>query len=349
MIIIIGAGLSGLLTAYRLKSAGIPFKVLEARARIGGRILTVESAQNTPVEMGATWFGDSHRNLMALLKELDLNYYEQYLQGTVFYQPLANAPAQEIQLPSQPPSYRINGGTSHLITVLSQKLDPADVLCNQEVTSISYHNNVLKVEAADIFKASRVVLALPPKLWSKNISFSPLLPEPLTRIAEQTHTWMEDAIKIALTYPEPFWRHQQLAGTLFSNAGPITEFYDHCNQEVSKYALCGFIHPAYKVLSIEERKTKILAQLKDVFGSQAAQFIDYKECIWSNEAHTFETTEMPLLPHQHNGHEIFRPPYYEDRLFISSAEVAPEFPGYMDGAVQAGNAMAQKIINLHPL
>ncbi|MBC7418283.1 MAG: NAD(P)-binding protein [Pedobacter sp.] len=32
MILIIGAGLSGLLTAYRLKRAGIPFKIIEARS-----------------------------------------------------------------------------------------------------------------------------------------------------------------------------------------------------------------------------------------------------------------------------------------------------------------------------
>ncbi|MGC1631835.1 MAG: FAD-dependent oxidoreductase [Gelidibacter sp.] len=31
-------GLSGLLTACRLKNEGIPLKILEARSRIGGRI-----------------------------------------------------------------------------------------------------------------------------------------------------------------------------------------------------------------------------------------------------------------------------------------------------------------------
>ena len=41
MIIIVGAGLSGLLTGYLLKKEGIPFKILEARNRIGGRINTV--------------------------------------------------------------------------------------------------------------------------------------------------------------------------------------------------------------------------------------------------------------------------------------------------------------------
>lgn len=35
---IIGAGLSRILTAYRLKKESIPFKVLEAITRDGGRI-----------------------------------------------------------------------------------------------------------------------------------------------------------------------------------------------------------------------------------------------------------------------------------------------------------------------
>ncbi|MCJ7758751.1 MAG: FAD-dependent oxidoreductase, partial [Gillisia sp.] len=72
MIIIIGAGLSGLLTAYRLKKEGIPFKILEARNRIGGRINTVYGTDNTPVEMGATWFGSEHKHLRALLEELGI-------------------------------------------------------------------------------------------------------------------------------------------------------------------------------------------------------------------------------------------------------------------------------------
>ena len=84
MILIIGAGLSGLLTAYRLKSAGIPFKILEARSRIGGRINTIKNDSGASVEMGATWFNDAHQSLIDLLKEFDLNYFEQFMDGSVF-------------------------------------------------------------------------------------------------------------------------------------------------------------------------------------------------------------------------------------------------------------------------
>ncbi|MBZ9731682.1 FAD-dependent oxidoreductase, partial [Salegentibacter sp. JZCK2] len=40
-VVIIGAGLSGLVAAYRLKKAGVAIKILEARDRAGGRINTV--------------------------------------------------------------------------------------------------------------------------------------------------------------------------------------------------------------------------------------------------------------------------------------------------------------------
>ncbi|MBI3556826.1 MAG: FAD-dependent oxidoreductase [Deltaproteobacteria bacterium] len=39
--VIIGAGLSGLATAYELKKAGVPFQILELTPRIGGRVRTV--------------------------------------------------------------------------------------------------------------------------------------------------------------------------------------------------------------------------------------------------------------------------------------------------------------------
>ena len=68
MILILGAGLSGLLTGYRLKKAEIPFKILEARNRLGGRIHTVYGNSETPVEMGATWFTQQHEQLKALLE-----------------------------------------------------------------------------------------------------------------------------------------------------------------------------------------------------------------------------------------------------------------------------------------
>lgn len=344
MVLIIGAGLSGLLTAYRLKQAGIPFKVLEARDRIGGRINTVLGAENTPVEMGATWFNEQHYNLIGLLEELGIGAFEQYMDDSVFYQREANSPTEKIQIPKQSPSYRIYGGTSNLINTLYQKLEQDEVLLNQAVTTIKFKDDKFQVIANQTFEADKVILAFPPKLWAKKILFEPALPEDLTTIAKQTHTWMEDSIKVALGFDKPFWQEEKIPSTLFSNVGPITEFYDHCNYERSKFALCGFMHSSLKSLTEAERKAIVLNQLKQAFGPKVTSYISYEECIWSKEEFTFEASEELLYPHQNNGNPIFSNPFFDGKLLISSAESAKESPGYMDGAVYAGNITAKKII-----
>ena len=53
-VIVIGAGAAGLATASRLVDAGVSVTVLEARDRVGGRILTVrDAAIPVPIELGA--------------------------------------------------------------------------------------------------------------------------------------------------------------------------------------------------------------------------------------------------------------------------------------------------------
>ena len=344
MIVIIGAGLSGLLTAFRLKKEGIPFKIVEARNRIGGRINTVLGTDETPVEMGATWLQNHHQNLIALLNELGLRAFEQFMDETVLFQQQANSPVQLMTIGKQSPSYRIAGGTSNLINTLYQALDSKDIVLNQTVTKILFHENSVQVIADETFEASHVVLAIPPKLLAKRILFEPNLSDDLISIAEQTQTWMEDSIKVALSYDSPFWQEEKIPSTLFSNVGPITEFYDHCNYERSKFALCGFMHSSLKSLTEAERKAIVLNQLKQVFGPKVTSYISYEECIWSKEEFTFEASEELLYPHQNNGNPIFRNAFFDGKLLISSAESAKESPGYMDGAVYAGNITARKII-----
>ena len=346
MIIIIGAGLSGLLTAFRLKEQGIPFKVLEARSRIGGRINTVLGTDGTPVEMGATWLQNHHQNLIALLNELDLKAFEQYMDETVLFQQQANSPVQLMTIGKQSPSYRIAGGTSKVINTLYQALDSEEVLLNQTVTKIIFQENSVQVIAEETFEASHVVLAIPPKLWANRISFEPSLPDDLKTIAKETHTWMEDSIKVALTFNQPFWHEENQPATFFSNAGPITEFYDHSNVEKTKFALCGFMNSSFKNLSVDERKSLVLTQLQNAFGEKVQSFLDYEECVWSQEQYTFEQDQYSLIPHQNNGNQVFSKSFFDDRLLISSSESAKESPGYMEGAVYAGNVTAEKLITI---
>ena len=74
---VLGAGIAGLAAARRLAEAGKRVLVLEARERVGGRLMTLyPDGEETPVELGAEFVHGRPPELLALLAEAGLEYYE---------------------------------------------------------------------------------------------------------------------------------------------------------------------------------------------------------------------------------------------------------------------------------
>lgn len=55
-VVVVGAGVAGLVAAHSLEAKGLDVWVLEARDRVGGRVLGAKLA-GTTVELGGTWTG----------------------------------------------------------------------------------------------------------------------------------------------------------------------------------------------------------------------------------------------------------------------------------------------------
>ena len=74
-IIVIGAGMSGLVAAYELVRAGHDVTILEARDRIGGRVLTIRSpfSNNHFAEGGAARIKPSHNLTVGYVNHFNLN------------------------------------------------------------------------------------------------------------------------------------------------------------------------------------------------------------------------------------------------------------------------------------
>src|SRR4051812_33346730 len=69
-VVIVGAGVAGLSAGQALREAGVSFTILEARGRIGGRIMTAHPrGLLVPVEMGAEFTHGEAPELMELAAE----------------------------------------------------------------------------------------------------------------------------------------------------------------------------------------------------------------------------------------------------------------------------------------
>lgn len=341
--LIIGAGLTGLTTAYELHKAGKPFLLIEARDRIGGRILTSRRDDGAALELGATWLGKKHQELIGLLSELGLGLFEQVTGGRAIYEAISTSPAQVVQLPhNDEPSYRIASGSEMLIRELRSKILSTSVRLNEPVLALKETPDYIEVTTdKGVYQAGKVISTLPPHLFTAKIETTPVLPVQLLKIAQQTQTWMGESIKVGLRYAKPFWRENGgPGGTIFSNVGPVTEMYDHTNLEESKYALKGFLNGTYHSLTREERRDMVLTQLRKYYGDVVDDYLAYEEGVWREEAFTFTPYDNHVLPHQNNGHPIFREVYLNGRLLLAGSETAVVYPGYMDGAVRSGKRAA---------
>jgi monoamine oxidase len=76
-VVILGAGIAGLAAARNLSAAGLNVILLEARDRVGGRILTVrDPSTDLPIELGAEFVHGRPPELLDLINEAGLTLFE---------------------------------------------------------------------------------------------------------------------------------------------------------------------------------------------------------------------------------------------------------------------------------
>jgi len=74
-VVVVGAGLSGLIAARDLRRRGVEVVVLEAAERPGGRSLAETSVLGSRVDLGGQWIGHNHHRLAALADEFGTTRY----------------------------------------------------------------------------------------------------------------------------------------------------------------------------------------------------------------------------------------------------------------------------------
>jgi putrescine oxidase len=83
-VVVVGAGVAGLVAATDLAAAGREVTVLEARDRVGGRLLNIEIG-GEPNELGGQWIAPYQSEMHALLAELGLESFHAHREGDSLY------------------------------------------------------------------------------------------------------------------------------------------------------------------------------------------------------------------------------------------------------------------------
>jgi monoamine oxidase len=337
--IIIGAGLSGLTAAYYLKkNDGITPLILEGRDTVGGRIQSSES-----IDLGAAWLGDKHRNLLALIDDLSIDTFPQYQKGNgIFINSAADPPQFFDAAENSSTTLRITGGSGQLIKMLAD-LSKAKIKLNERVVEIREYDNSLKVVTdTGSFAARKIIVTVPLPLGAENIQFTPPLPTEIKNKMRATQTWMSNAIKIGLRYDRPFWRENNLSGTLIAPNSPVIELYDHSSADGKSFALMGFANEGLREHSRETRRALILEFLASHFGKQVNDYLSYVEKDWRRDRFTAASSAKSIYMRPDYGDECWKDSYMNDRLLFACSETSAAFGGYMEGAVTAGIRAARK-------
>lgn len=78
---VVGAGYAGLSAAKKIQASGCSVVVLEARERVGGRVLTETLDDGTYLDLGGQWIGPTQDRIAALAKEYGVDTYPTYSTG----------------------------------------------------------------------------------------------------------------------------------------------------------------------------------------------------------------------------------------------------------------------------
>ncbi|PAD32995.1 flavin monoamine oxidase family protein [Paenibacillus sp. 7523-1] len=353
-VIIVGAGLSGLRAAHLLHEQGIPCMVLEARDRIGGRVLSL-AVEGDPAlgtfDLGPTWYWPRYEYAMdRLVKELGLQTFEQFTEGKMLVERSRTEPPLQHDLPAgaMDYSFRLVGGVKALIDALVARLPTETIHLNAKVTAIHQQSNgKVKVQTHEKeFHTSSVIIALPPRVIEQNISFLPKMPVEVQSNLINKPTWMGGQAKIVAVYDNPFWRDQGLSGFVSSRVGPLQEIHD-ASPSSGSGALFGFFGLSARMrLSMEKEQIieLVMHQLIHLFGPSAkhVKAILYKD--WSSDIHTaVEKDSEPLLDFPKYGPVINKKDSLQN-IFFAGTEMASQQGGHLEGALQSAERVANEII-----
>lgn len=347
-VLIVGGGLAGLALADHLTIMDRDFLLLEARDRLGGRVLT-QQVEDVGFDLGPAWFWPGQPRMARLTQKLRLDVFEQYSQGDLMAEDGQGNTRRGAGWASMEGSFRISGGIGRVIDGLHAQLAQDRIITKNRVVRLRQDGSAIIASVGYMgetqeITANKVVLAIPPRIVAETVSIQPALPNHTLDAMRQTATWMAGQAKIVAIYDNPHWREAGLSGDAMSQRGPMVEIHDASPGENGPYALFGFVGvpAAARQGHGPEIKQLALDQLVRLFGENMAQPREIVLMDWAQDPLTAIS-----LDHDSAGHH---PAYgrpkalsgiWNDSLILGSTELGTQFGGYLEGALEVAEDVSE--------
>jgi monoamine oxidase len=153
-------------------------------------------------------------------------------------------------------------------------------------------------------------------------------------------------IKTSIFYDEPFWRADGLSGQSASPGSPATLTIDACTDTGDPGIMCVITEgPAARRLTQldeAERKTLIIGELVDRFGSKAKAPLEFHEQNWTVERYSGGgmIAHAPTGVLTEYGYTLREPC---GRIHWAGTESSAVMCGWIDGAIRSGERAAAEV------
>ena len=355
-VIIIGAGISGLVAGYELTIAGHNVTILESRDRIGGRVLTIRSpfSNNHYVEGGAARIKPSHNLTIAYANHFNLpldpfyatsgNYVDfsngsrTIIDNTTYLNASYGSTMRKNYL-------KIRGGSDQLTNAFANSSELSNKIhLNHAVTSITQNSdNVIVNAGGNQFQADRVLCTVPLTVLDK-INFSPAL-------SSEKQTAMNGgfryapATRIYIQFNNRFWENESLNG--WGNTDLPEEIWQPSwdmtgNTGVLMSYLRWSAAEDMDTLNQDERNNAVLNRWENIFEGSINNFDKGVSKSWVLDEWSKGAWASPTTSQNETLNESIA--QIEGRIHFAG-EHASNDRGWMQGALFSGLRAATEIKN----